>query len=222
MPPTVEYEWASAQFSGKALPLRGKFASFNPCSTYNDWSAIRTTWPRLGGPVMVALGEERNMPEGIQIADRHGDPYAWALSQVAIIRSRTAQLKNLDRDGLGQFLEEWADEMLSSVRSQIVNLMAHAAKVAFSRNPEVVGHWRSECIEFHDRIVDGYRPSMRDKIDMSSLWRRATRKVMASFDDYREARPPLPAASPFRLEDVVAPDADLDRLVELVRQEPSS
>src|SRR5229473_67383 len=100
------------------------------------------------------------------ITDRHDDPFAWALAQAALLRRGAAGRKAIDAVGLSEFLEEWADEMLSAVRSQLVNLMAHAAKAATSRNPEIVGHWRSECIEFHDRLVDAYRPSMGAKIDL--------------------------------------------------------
>jgi len=118
---------------------------------------------------------EAAMPEGLRITERHEDPYAWALAQAAQLRRGSAGLKGLHRAGLSEFLEEWAEETLSSARSRPVNLMAHMAKVARSRNPAALGHWRSECVEFHDRLVDAYRPSMRDKIDMASLWRRAAR-----------------------------------------------
>jgi len=152
------------------------------------------------------------MPEGTGIADLQGDPYGWALTQAALLR-RGGGLKALDRDGLCEFLEEWAAEMLGTVRSQMVNLLAHAAKVAMTSNPAVIGHWRSECVEFHDRLIDAYRPSMRDRIDLASLWRRAQRKVFASFDDHGETRPALPTPCPVRVEDLVDPDLDLDRLV---------
>ena len=153
------------------------------------------------------------MPEGLPIIERDPDAYAWALAQAALLRRGAAGRKVVDAAGLSEFLEEWADEMLSAVRSQVVNLMAHATKAALSRNPDVVGHWRSECVEFHDRLVDAYRPSMRDKIDMASLWHRATRKVYASFADHGEAKPGLPAECPFTLDQLIDPNLDLDRLV---------
>jgi hypothetical protein len=103
--------------------------------------------------------------------------------------------------------------MLAAARSQLVNLMAHLTKTALSRNPDVVGHWRSECMEFHDRLIDDYRPSMRDRIDMQGLWRRAGRKVYASFADHGEPRPQLLADCPFTLDQLLDPDLDLDRLV---------
>lgn len=156
------------------------------------------------------------MPEGLQITERHQDPYAWALAQAALLRHGVGGRKAIDAAGLSEFLEEWAEEMLFAVRSQMVNLMAHAAKVATSRNPEVIGHWRSECIEFHDRLVDAYRPSMRDKIDMASPWHRATRKVYASFADHGEATARLPAGCPITLDQLVDPNLDLERLAATV------
>jgi hypothetical protein len=160
---------------------------------------------------------EAAMPEGLRITERHEDPYAWALAQAARLRRGSVGLKGLDRAGLSEFLEEWAEEMLSGARSQLVNLMAHAAKVARSRNPAVLGHWRSECVEFHDRLIDAYRPSMRDKIDLAGLWRRARRKVTASFADHGEPQPVLPAACPFTLDELIDPDLDVERLVAKLR-----
>jgi hypothetical protein len=157
------------------------------------------------------------MPEGLRIAERHEDPYAWALSQAARLRRGSAGLKGIDRAGLGEFLEEWAEEMLSGARSQLVNLMAHAAKVALSRNPAVLGHWRSGCVEFHDRLIDAYRPSMRDRIDLASLWRRALRKVAASFADHGEPQPVLPAACPFTLDELIDPELDIEHPVAKLR-----
>jgi hypothetical protein len=156
------------------------------------------------------------MPDDLQVADRHRDPYAWAQEQAALLRRGRAGLKAVDAAALSEFLEEWADQMLSAARSQLVNLMAHATKAARSRNPEIVGHWRSECIEFHDRLIDEYRPSMRARIDMAALWKRACRKVLASFADHGEPRPQLPAACPFALDQLIDPDLDLDQFVAAV------
>jgi Domain of unknown function DUF29 len=120
------------------------------------------------------------MPEGLRVVDRDEDPYAWALGQAALLAQGASGLRRLDAPGLKEFLEEAAEEMLSKVTSQLVNLLAHATKVAHSRSPDALGHWRSERVEFHDRIVDAYRLSMRRRIDVEALWRRARRKVLAS------------------------------------------
>jgi hypothetical protein len=153
------------------------------------------------------------MPDDIHVIDRHRDPYAWALDQAAALRRGRVGWKAIDAGALSEFLEEWADAMLGAARSQLVNLMAHLTKAALSRNPDVVGHWRSECIEFHDRLLDEYRPSMRDRIDMEALWKRAGRKIYASFADHGEPRPQLPVDCPFSLDQLIDPDLDLDRIV---------
>jgi hypothetical protein len=160
------------------------------------------------------------MPDGTQVFDRQSDPYGWAVAQAAVLRHGAAGWKAADRAALCEFLEEWAEEMLSAVRSDIVNLMAHVAKAAHSRNPDVIGHWRSECVEFHDRLIDGFRPSMRDRIDMASLWRRAKRKVVASFADHGEPAPPLASECPFTLAALLDPDLDIDRLVAVLGRKP--
>jgi hypothetical protein len=156
---------------------------------------------------------EATMPEGLQIIQRREDPYAWALAQAALLRRDAAELNSIDTAGLSEFLEESADAMVSAVRSQMVKLMAHAVRVAMSTNPEITRQWRSECVEFHDRLVGAYRPSMRGKIDIASLWRRATRRIHESFADHSEATPRLPARCPFTLDQLIDADLDLDRLV---------
>jgi hypothetical protein len=160
------------------------------------------------------------MPDSARAVERERDPYAWALAQAAILAKGGPGLKGLDLAGLTHVLEEAADEMLATVRSQIVNLMARAAKVAFSANPDIIGHWRSECVEFHDRIIEAYRPSMLGHLDIEDLWRRAKRKVIASFADHGEARPALPSACPFRIEVLVDKDLDVERLIAILAGKP--
>jgi hypothetical protein len=157
------------------------------------------------------------MPDGLTVSvSREDDPYAWATDLAARLRAR-GSLSAEDRAVLGDFLEEWADDMLAAARSQMVNLLAHAAKVAHTRNPDVIGHWRSECTEFHDRLIEAYRPSMRDKIDTVALWRRAQRKVLASFRDHDEPTPLLPAECPVAIDQRLDENLDLDALVDTIR-----
>src|SRR5437868_3369984 len=98
------------------------------------------------------------MPDEVRVLDRYEDPYAWLQQQLAIVaREREALLRiGIDADELREFLDESACRIVSAVTSQLVNLMVHVAKVASTRNPEIIGHWRSECVGFHDEIVDDY------------------------------------------------------------------
>lgn len=162
------------------------------------------------------------MPDGTPLSDRARsdrarDPYGWALAQAEALGRASPVAGGIDTDELRAFLEEAAEDMLSKVTSQMVNLMAHATKAALTRNPTVVGHWRSECVEFHDQIVDGFRNSMRRRIDPDELWRRARRKVLASFADHGEPLPVLPERCPLSLDTLVDPDLDIDGLVARLR-----
>lgn len=156
------------------------------------------------------------MPDGTPSLDRDRDPYGWALAQAAALGHGDSPI---DAEGLRAFLEEAAEDMLSKVTSQLVNLMAHATKAALTGNPAVVGHWRSECVEFHDQVVESFRNSMRRRIDMDELWRRARRKVQASFADHGERLPTLPETSPMDLDTLVNPELDIDGLVARLRAE---
>jgi hypothetical protein len=155
------------------------------------------------------------MPDELRSLDRDEDPYAWVRRQAMLLGKEREALRaaGIDIDGLRTFLDETADEMLSKVTSQLVNLMAHAAKAAWTTNPGVVGHWRSECIEFHDRVVADYRNSMRRRINVEELWRRASRKLRASFADHGERLPEIPATSPFTFDGLIDPELDIERLV---------
>src|SRR6202795_4291502 len=66
-----------------------------------------------------------DMPEGITVATREDDPFAWALTLASKVRQRQGALTALGRESLSDFLEERATEMLNTVLSQMVNLLAH-------------------------------------------------------------------------------------------------
>jgi uncharacterized protein DUF29 len=168
---------------------------------------------------MPGLLEKALPQDELPVVDRDGDPYGWALQQAASLRQPTGT-GGIDAAALAEFLEEWAEEMLAAVRRHLVNLIAHAAKAALSRNPDIVGHWRSECLELHDRLVDAYRPSMRARIDMPALWKRAGRKVAANFADHGEPAPLLPADCPFAFDELIDPDLDLNLLVTKLKTRP--
>jgi hypothetical protein len=148
------------------------------------------------------------MLDTVVLPDRHNDPYAWLMVQAEAVKNR----RGIDYAGLSELIQEMADEIMSKATSQMVNLMAHVMKVIHTRNPEVIGHWRSEIVEFQDQIRDAYRPSMRQSIDMDLLWRRACRKVVASFLDHGEPKPDLPKECPFTIEALTEGDILTDIL----------
>lgn len=142
------------------------------------------------------------------LIDRHDDPYAWLVEQARAVKQR----RGIDYAGLSEFIEEAADEIMTKVTSQMTNLMAHVMKVYYTRNPEVIGHWRSEIAQFQVQIAEEYRPSMRQKIDLDKLYRRARKLVVASFRDHGEPDPVLPDECPFTIDMLTNEDLSVDDL----------
>lgn len=155
------------------------------------------------------------MPDGTARLLYRVDPYAWAVAQREALVARPAA-EGIDVPGLVELLEDSIADMLERVQSHLVNLMAHLTKIALTRNPQVIGHWRTECVIFHNAVSLSYRRSMRQKVDVERLWRMAGKLVVASFRDHGEPAPTLPDACPFALDDLVASDLDLDSLVDAV------
>lgn len=147
---------------------------------------------------------------------RHEDEYAWLRAQAVALDA--GRPDHFDPLAVSAYLHEAAETMIAAVRSQLVNLMAHACKVALTRNPHVVAHWRSELTNFHDEVQSLYRPSMAQHLSLDPLWRRARRKVIASFRDHGEPLPDLPDPCPFRVDRLLDPDLDIDALVDDLRK----
>ena len=84
-----------------------------------------------------------------------------------------------------------------------------------AREPQVIGHWRVECVTVHNAVILAYRRSMQ-KIDLDRLWRMAVKLVVASFRDHGEPVPSLPSSCPFFLDALLDPELDLEALVTAV------
>ncbi len=144
------------------------------------------------------------------------DFYAWTLDQAAVLR----QLPPTDGVDLGHLAEEIEDlgsEQLRKVTSQLRNLLAHLLKAAFSRNAQVLGHWRRECRAFQLDARDHYSASMRRRIDLEDVFRGARRMAVDDFEDAGEPVPALPSACPFALDDLLDPDFNFDTALERLR-----
>ncbi len=144
------------------------------------------------------------------------DFYAWALDQAAILR-RLPPTDGVDLEHLAEEIEDLGSERLHAVTSNLVNLLAHLLKAAFSRNPQVTGHWRAECVAFQRNVRVRYSNSMRQHVDLADLFRDARRQAAADFEDAGEPVPTLPLTCPFSLADLLDPDFRFDAALERLR-----
>jgi Domain of unknown function DUF29 len=120
------------------------------------------------------------------------DIVLWSERQSSLLRRRAAgELVNereLDWPNIAEEIESVGNEQVHAVESLLVQALAHRLKAeAWPTSPEVPG-WRAEARRFRDDAVSRFAPSMRQKLDVAKLYRRALRALPDTIDD----QPPLP------------------------------
>jgi hypothetical protein len=122
------------------------------------------------------------------------DVLLWSEQQAGLLRRRAAgELVNdteLDWPNIAEEIESVGSEQVHAVESLLVQALAHRLKAeAWPASREVPG-WRAEARRFRDDAVGRFAPSMRQKIDLAKLYRRALRALPETIDD----QPPLPVS----------------------------
>jgi hypothetical protein len=93
-------------------------------------------------------------------------------------------------------------------------------------NAASVVHWMAEVATFHAELLQRYQPSMRQRIDMNLLWRRALREAHAKLIAYRQderavvlerVRGRLVETCPMRADELCDEDFDIRVAVEPLR-----
>ena len=146
------------------------------------------------------------MPDGLYERDILG----WAEQQAVLLR----RLANGERVNAAidwpHVIEEVQDVGLSELRaceSLLRQAMVHLHKPGAAPDDPAAAHWRGETAAFLADAAARFTPSMRQRIDLDALWRRALRQIAAE----RGSAPPS-AACPFTLEELLAEDSDIAAL----------
>lgn len=119
------------------------------------------------------------------------DILEWSERQAALLRQ-------LAEGRPGNELPDWVniiDEVesvgrsqVTRVRSLLIQALAHDLKAqAWPQSPEVP-HWQAEARGFRIDAEDAFTPSMRLRIDVDDLFRKALRRLPETID----GQPPLP------------------------------
>ena len=145
------------------------------------------------------------------------DIVTWAEQQAAALRELAAkpELSNaVDWENLIEEVETLGRSEWGGVASQIRNALAHILKgfcdpASLSRDA-----WSIETGNFLDQARDDYRPSMREKIDIDDLWRKAFRNASRELATYKRRIPPgIPRECPFTLDEILAENFDYETAV---------
>jgi hypothetical protein len=122
------------------------------------------------------------------------DILLWSERQGELLRRRAAgELVNdrdLDWPNIAEEIESAGSEQLHAVELFLVQALAHMLKAeAWPTSHEVPG-WRAEARRFRDDAASRFVPSMRQRIDMAKLYRRALRALPDTIDG--QASLPVP------------------------------
>jgi hypothetical protein len=119
------------------------------------------------------------------------DILVWSEQQSDLLRrlARGERVNDqIDWQNVAEEVEAVGRSERRACESYILQALLHDLKIkAFPASPEVP-HWRVEAHAFRYEASKAFAPSMRQRIDVASLYREALRRLPQSID----GRPPLP------------------------------
>jgi hypothetical protein len=139
------------------------------------------------------------------MSDYDTDILVWSERQAELLRRLAAGERVNDQVDWENVIDEVAsvgNEQLHAVTSLLAQALTHILKAAAWPLSREVPHWDSEAIRFRQDATDRFAPSMRQRIDMAKLYRRAVRQLPESID----GTPPLPVPEicPVTLDELMA------------------
>jgi hypothetical protein len=122
------------------------------------------------------------------------DILLWSERQSTLLRRRAAgelvNERDLDWPNIAEEIESVGSEQLHAVESLLVQALAHRLKAEAWPMSRGVPGWLAEARRFRDDAASRFAPSMRQKLDLTKLYRRALRALPETIDD----QAPLPLA----------------------------
>jgi Domain of unknown function DUF29 len=114
------------------------------------------------------------------------DILLWSEQQAALLRRLAAGERVNDRDldwaNLGEEIEAVGRAELRAVESLLTQAIVHRLKQTCWPDSGEVAHWRGEEIRFRQEAADAFSPSMRQRIDLARINRRAVQRLPAAID----------------------------------------
>jgi hypothetical protein len=134
------------------------------------------------------------------------DIMLWSEHQAELLRRLAAgeQLNEpLDWANIIEEIESVGREQRHAVESLLVQALTHILKAAAWPDSDAVPHWQAEARAFRAQAKRRYVASMRNRIDLPSLYADALKGMPTTIDG---APPlPVPTACPLTLEELLTP-----------------
>ena len=136
------------------------------------------------------------------------DVLLWSEQLAGLLRRRAAgELVNeaeLDWPNIAEEIESVGSEQRHAVESLLMQALLHRLKIEAWPLSRDVPHWQAEARGFRDDAAARFAPSMRERLDLAQIYRRALRRMPETMD----GQPPLPvpAVCPATLDELLAED----------------
>jgi hypothetical protein len=142
------------------------------------------------------------------MSDYDTDILEWSERQADLLRRRASgELVNdaeLDWPNIAEEIESVGSEQLHAVTSLLTQALVHMLKAEAWPLSRDVPHWQSETRRFRIDASDRFAPSMRLRIDLAKLYRRALRIMPETMDG--QAPLPVPGTCPVTLDELLSND----------------
>jgi hypothetical protein len=135
------------------------------------------------------------------------DILTWSERQADLLR-RLANGERVNDVDWPHVIEEIADlgiSELNAMRSLAGQMMIHLIKIHLFPADTARVHWHQELDAFVDSVTDRYASSMRQRIDLQTIWDRAKQRATKYFGGSR-AIATLPHDCPWTIDELLASD----------------
>jgi len=135
------------------------------------------------------------------------DVLLWSEQQAALLRRLAAGERvneQIDWANVIDEVESVGSEQLHAVESFLVQALVHMLKAEAWPLARDVAHWQAEARRFRGDAAARFVPSMRQRIDMVKLYRRALWAVPDTVDG--TAPLPIPTTCPVTLDELLSED----------------
>jgi hypothetical protein len=133
------------------------------------------------------------------------DVLIWSEQQADLLRRRAAgELLNdseLDWLNIAEEIEDVGSNRLHAVESLLVQALRHMLKAEAWPSSRDAPNWRADAIDFRRQARRRFAPSMRQKIDLASLYTDALAALPETVDG--QSPLPLPDLCRFTLDEML-------------------
>jgi hypothetical protein len=141
------------------------------------------------------------------MSDYDSDVLVWSEQQSDLLRRLARGEKvnaQIDWDNVAEEIESVGRDQLHAVESLLLQALIHMLKAQAWPESRNAPAWLSDAANFRAQATNRFVPSMRQRIDLTRLYRQAKRVIPRTMDGWSPL--PIPDACPMNLDELLAED----------------